>query len=159
MPFSVNCINQRLQVTQISEHPYLSNYRVLGFHLRDWIPILSEAPLIYAWRSLAPTPFSITTSCICSSAAVTVSDHLQAGILRSYSSSISAAERLHHVSSMSSCRYLVRAVIPSGLGEVEPHEDTNRHGEGAIHEACLDTKCEKHGRGGIAAAKSQLGWL
>ena len=35
-----------------------------------------------------------TAACICSSAAVTVLDHRQAGILRSYSSSISAAERL-----------------------------------------------------------------
>jgi hypothetical protein len=47
------------------------------------------------------------------------------------------------------------ADLPLGLGEVEPHEDTDGHGEGAVHEAGLDTKCEEHGRSSIAA-KDQL---
>lgn len=36
----------------------------------------------------------------------------------------------------------VGADLPFSLGEVEPHEDTDRHGESTVHEASLDTKCE-----------------
>jgi hypothetical protein len=48
------------------------------------------------------------------------------------------------------------ADLPLRLGKIEPHEDTDGHGEGAVHEAGLDTECEEHGRSGIAA-KDQLG--
>jgi hypothetical protein len=40
--------------------------------------------------------------------------------------------------------------LPFGLGEVEPHEDTDGDREGAVHEAGFDTKCEEHGGSGIA---------
>jgi hypothetical protein len=50
----------------------------------------------------------------------------------------------------------VEVDLPLRLGDVEPHEDTDGHGEGAVHEAGLDTKCEEHGWSGIAAI-DQLG--
>lgn len=42
------------------------------------------------------------------------------------------------------------ADLPFSLGEVDPHENTTRHGESAIHEAGFEIKVEKHGRSSIA---------
>ena len=44
----------------------------------------------------------------------------------------------------------VGANLPLCLREVEPHEDTDRYGEGTVHKAGLDTKCKEHGGSGIA---------
>jgi hypothetical protein len=50
----------------------------------------------------------------------------------------------------------VGADLPLSLREQKPHEDTDRHGECAVHEAGLDIKCEEHRRGSVAT-KDQLG--
>lgn len=44
----------------------------------------------------------------------------------------------------------VGANLPLCLREVEPHEDTDRYGEGTVYKAGLDTKCKEHGGSGIA---------
>ena len=56
------------------------------------------------------------------------------------------------------CREGVGFDVPLGLRKVHPHEDTDGHGEGSVHEAGLEIKCKEHGRGGIAM-KDQLGNL
>ena len=40
--------------------------------------------------------------------------------------------------------------LPLSLGEVEPHENTAGHGEGAVHKAGLEAEGEEHGWSGIA---------
>jgi hypothetical protein len=87
-----------------------------------------------------------TMSCICCSTEVTVLDHLHAGILRSYSSSISgrAAGKGQHA--------LQGWHSPLGLRDVQPHEDTHGDGQGAVHKAGPDPKCKEHRRSGVAVS-------
>lgn len=122
--------------------------------VRDLVWAFNYCVWVWFWLSLTP-PFTSTTVCIRCSASVIVLDHLHAGILRSYSSSISAAERLYQTVRWIRLllAYLtgVRCVdLPCGLWDVEPHDDADGHGKGTVNESGSETEMEKHGWSSVA---------